>query len=70
MPWSQVLGSKEKNPMPDARDCLLQAAELLELTELLICILETSNRGVVVRFAVTELKALREAVALLNVSMP
>jgi hypothetical protein len=56
--------------MPDARDCLLQAAELLELAEHLVCILETGDRGVVVRFAVTELKSVGEAVALLNVSMP
>ena len=56
--------------MPNAKDRLLQAAELLDLAERLLCILETSRRGVGVQFAVTELKAVEEAVALLKVSMP
>lgn len=49
--------------MPDAKDRLLWAAKLLDPAEHLIGILETSDRGVVVRFAVTDLKAVEEAVA-------
>ena len=49
--------------MPDAKDRLLWATELLDLAEHLICILETGDRAVVVQFAVTDLKAVGEAVA-------
>lgn len=56
-------GKKEKNQVPDAKDHLLWAAELLDPAEHLVGILETSDRGVVVRFAVTDLKAVEEAVA-------
>jgi hypothetical protein len=57
--------------MPNAKDRLLLAAELLDLAERLLCILETSRRGaVVVQFAVTELNTVEEAMTLLNVFMP
>jgi hypothetical protein len=62
-PW----GKMEKNQVPDAKDRLLWAAELLDLVEHLICILETSDRRVVVQFAVTDLKAVGEAVALMRI---
>jgi hypothetical protein len=65
-PW----GKKETNQVPDAKDRLLWAAELLDLAEHLICILESGDRGVVVEFAVTDLKAVGEAMALMKVSMP
>jgi hypothetical protein len=42
------LGKKEKTQVPDAKDHLLWAAELLDPAEHLIGILETSDRGVVV----------------------
>ena len=56
--------------MPDAKDRLLWAAELLDIAEHLIGILETGDKGVVVQFAVTDLKAVEEAVALMKVSTP
>lgn len=56
--------------MPDAKDRLLWAAELLDLAEYLIGILETGDRGVVVQFAVSDLKAFGDAVAVMKVSMP
>jgi hypothetical protein len=56
--------------MPNTKDCLLQAEELLDLAEHLIRILETNRGDVVVQFAVTELNSVGEAGALLNVSMP
>jgi len=64
------LRGREKNQMPDGKDRLLRAAELLDLSEHLICTLGTCDRGMVVRFAMTELQALAEAVALLNISTP
>jgi hypothetical protein len=66
-----VLGAKRRQiKVPDAKDRLLWAAGLLDLAEHLICILETGDRGVVVQFAVTDLKAVGEAVALTKVSVP
>jgi hypothetical protein len=64
------LGQKRDKSGANAKDRLLWAAELLDLAEHLICILETGDRGVVVQFAVTDLKAVGEAVALMKVSMP
>ena len=66
----RFLGQTEKNQVPDAKDRLLWAPELLDLAEYLIGILETGDRGVVVQFAVTDLKAVEEAVALMKVTMP
>ena len=56
-PWG-----KKKNQVPCAKDRLLRAAELLDLAENLIGTLETSDRCVLVRVAVTNLKAVEEAV--------
>jgi len=49
--------------MPDGKDRLLLAAELLDLAEHLICALETCDKNTVVQFALTELQGVREAVA-------
>jgi hypothetical protein len=54
--------------MPDTKDGLLRAAELLDLAEHLICTLETCDRSTVVQFAQCELQAVQDVVALLNVS--
>jgi len=54
---------EEKNQMPDGKDRLLLAAELLDLAEHLICALETCDKNTVVQFALTELQGVREAVA-------
>jgi hypothetical protein len=56
--------------MPDGKDRLLQAAQLLDLAEHLICTLGTCDRAIVVQFAVTELQVLGEAVACLDLSTP
>jgi hypothetical protein len=52
------------------KDRLLWAAELLDLAEHLIGILETGDGREVVQFAVTDLKAVEEAVALMKVPIP
>jgi len=54
--------------VPDVRDRLLRAAELLDLAEHLIGALETCDSSTVVQFAQTELQSVQEVVALLNVS--
>jgi hypothetical protein len=56
--------------MPNAKDRLLQATEPARPSRTSALHSETSRRGAVIQLAVTELKALEEAVALLNVSMP
>jgi len=67
MQWAQVR-AKEKNQMPDTKDRLLRAAELLDLAEHLICTLETCDRSTVVQFVQSELQAVQAVVALLNAS--
>jgi hypothetical protein len=59
----------EKNQMPDGKDRLLRAAQLLDLAEHLTCTLGTCDRAIVVQFAVTELQVLGEAVALMTAAV-
>jgi hypothetical protein len=54
--------------MPDTKDRLLRAAELLDLAEHLICTLETCDGSTVVQFVQSELQSIQDVVALLNVS--
>ena len=54
--------------MPDVKDRLLRAADLLDLAEHLICALETCDSSTVVQFAPTELQGVQDVVAFLNVS--
>lgn len=52
--------------MAEAKNRLFMAAELLDLAEHLICVLETSDRDVVVKFGVTELRTIEKAGVFLN----